>query len=275
MLYRNYHTHTTYCDGKDRIEDFVKQAEILNFKQLCFSAHAPIYRDNNFAINPQDIESYVDEINYLQKQGSSVKLLKSLECDYIPNQTKNFEWFKKNYGLDYIIGGVHLVKSRSDEALWFIDGSKQEIYDEGLKNIFHQDIKMAVKTYFEQLFEMIETQQFDILAHFDKIKMHNQNRYFSEDEKWYQDYIYQTIELVKSKSLIVEVNTRGLYKKRYADFYPGVKWLKNLTQNKIKMVVSTDAHLKTEVALYYKEALEALLASGCQTLVEFHQGQWV
>lgn len=273
MKYRNYHTHSRYCDGKDDLKDFAEVA-LSHFSQLGFSSHAPIYRENNFAIAPEKIKFYTAEIDSLQKQYSQLTLLKSLECDYIPEMTKDFSWFQTTYALDYIIGGIHLVKSKESDDLWFIDGSKQETYDDGLKNVFHQDIKYAVKTYFEQLFEMIETQHFDILAHFDKIKMHNKDRYFTENESWYQNYIFQTLDLIREKQLIVEINTRGLYKNRYADYYPGLKWFKLMKEKNIHCVISTDAHAKGDLELYYKEALEALRFSGYRTLVEFHQRHW-
>ena len=53
--------------------------------------------------------------------------------------------------------------------MWFIDGPKPETYDEGLKNVFENNIHLAVRTYFQQINEMIINQRFDIIGHFDKI----------------------------------------------------------------------------------------------------------
>ena len=46
----NYHTHCTYCDGKDPLEAFVAEAERLHFGQLGFSSHAPVPFENEFGI---------------------------------------------------------------------------------------------------------------------------------------------------------------------------------------------------------------------------------
>ena len=39
MLY-NYHTHTTYCDGKNTAEEMVQQAISLGISQIGFSGHS-------------------------------------------------------------------------------------------------------------------------------------------------------------------------------------------------------------------------------------------
>ena len=48
----------------------------------------------------------------------------------------------------------------------------------------------------------------NIVGHFDKVKMHNKDRYFKEDETWYRDLVIQTIDLMKEEDLICEVNAR-------------------------------------------------------------------
>jgi histidinol-phosphatase (PHP family) len=83
--------------------------------------------------------------------------------------TGDFMSFKEDCGLDYTIGSVHLVRNANDDRLWFIDGSKVESYDDGLKNIFQGDVRLAVTSYYEQLKRMILSQKPDIIGHFDKI----------------------------------------------------------------------------------------------------------
>ena len=95
-----------------------------------------------------------------------------------------------------------------------------------------------------------------IVGHPDKIVMHNRNRYFSEDENWYRDLALESIHLIKELNLVCEINTRGIYKGRHADYYPG-KWLiGEMKQLRIPVIVSTDAHapedlLRTEGAYEY------------------------
>nr|MCR4738533.1 PHP domain-containing protein [Bacteroidales bacterium] len=168
----NYHTHSLYCDGKEPLAAYVAAAEERQFVQLGFSSHAPVPFENDFGITLDQIPTYCAEIDRLQ-QSTNVHLLKSLECDFIPGMSTPFRQFKEQYQLDYIIGGVHLVRPPHRDGLWFIDGSKREIYDDGLHNLFDGNVQRAVTTFWEQTFEMLETEQLDVIAHFDKIKMHN------------------------------------------------------------------------------------------------------
>lgn len=270
----NYHTHTTYCDGKEEMTRFVQKGIELNFDHLGFSSHAPLKKENNFSIKEERISEYIAEIDSLKKQFPQIKLWKGLECDFIPYETKPFQFFKNKYQLDLIIGGVHLVSTGIEQPLWFIDGSKQQIYDDGLKNYFHNDIRKAVTAFWEQTFEMIETQEFDIIAHLDKIKMHNQDRFFTETESWYLDLVEKAIHLIYQKNIIVEINSRGLYKQRCKDFYPSDFILQLIAKKGIPMVISSDAHKSEELDLLAKEAQNKLLQFGIHNIVYLSDLGW-
>jgi len=270
----NYHTHTHFCDGKENMRFFVEKALTLQFDHLGFSAHAPISNHYDFTLTEKEIPDYLNEIEHYQKQYPQLKIFKGLECDYIPGITKDFSYYKNNYHLNYIIGGVHLVKVPNSEEVWFIDGPKRETYDTGIARFFNHDIKKAVTCFWEQTFEMIETQKFDIIAHLDKIKMHNQDRFFKEDEDWYLKLADHAIELIIKKQIIVEINSRGIYRLRCKNFYPSDYILKKLAKAKARLVISSDAHKAEELALYYDEAQTKLRSFGIDALVVFENGTW-
>lgn len=264
----NYHTHSLYCDGKSTLEEHVREAEKCGLLQLGFSSHSSVPFENNFAISEERIPEYIKEIEQLQ-QKTNIKLLKSLECEFVPGITKDFDVWHTTYNLDYVIGGVHLVRPPHGDGLWFIDGSKQEIYDNGLRELFNNDIKAAVTAFWEQTFEMLETQHLDIIAHFDKIKMHNRDRFFKEDESWYKVLADKAIQLIKRHDVIIEVNTRGLYKKRCDHFYPSTELLMKARKADIPVIVSSDAHKAEELTLFVPEALVELQRCGFDHTARF------
>lgn len=270
----NYHTHSTYCDGKDPISLFVEKAIEKEFDYLGFSAHAPLLEESNFAIKEEDIPEYLKEIEELKKSQNKVSLLTGLECDFIPGGTKPFAYYSKNYNLDFIIGGIHLVKPNHSDELWFIDGSKREFYDEGLKNLFDNNIQKAVTRFWEQSFEMIETEKFDIIAHLDKIKMHNQHRFFSGEEKWYSDLVEHALNLIRQHDIIIEINPRGIYKGRCDSFYPSDQILRLASKKDIPFVISSDAHKAEELGLFYTESAERLKEAGIHELVYLDGKMW-
>jgi len=270
----NYHTHTHFCDGKENMRFFVEKAIELQFDHLGFSSHAPISEQYDFTLTKDEIPAYLNEIEKYQKQYPQIKIFKGLECDYIPCVTKDFLYYKRKFSLDYIIGGVHLIKAPNSHELWFIDGAKRETYDHGIAYLFSHDVKKAVTCFWEQTFEMIETQKFDIVAHLDKIKMHNQDRFFKEDEEWYLRLVDHAISLIIKKNLIVEINSRGIYRMRCKNFYPSDYIIEKLAKAKIPIVISSDAHKAEELPLYYEAAKLKLKNFGIDTLAVFENKGW-
>jgi histidinol-phosphatase (PHP family) len=273
----NLHTHSVYSDGKSQPREIVEEAVRQGLTTLGFSEHSPLPFDNTFSVKSADMPSYVAEIAQLKAEfKDKIDIYCGLEADYITGISEPFAVTKEKYHLDYLIGGVHLVgQSANPDEIWFIDGPKWEIYDEGLQRFFDGDIRRAVRRFYEQTNEMIEREPFDIIAHFDKIKMHNRERYFHEDEPWYRALAFETLDLIREKGLVMEVNVRGLYKKRYNGFYPSPWLMEEACKMGIPAIISADAHHFSELTLEFIAAEEALKKAGYRSVVNFRDGQWV
>lgn len=244
-MHSNYHTHSHYCDGKGELREYVEYAIQHGFTHLGFSSHAPVPFPNKFAIKYEDYPIYCQEVRQLQQEyAGQIKIKLGLEIDYIPGLLDDFSPLIQQGGLDYFLGGVHLVNNPEEDPneLWFIDGPLQGTYDEGLQRVFHGDVKKAVRTFFEQTWAMIQNTHPTIVAHFDKIVMHNRNRYFNPTEHWFRDLVCETAQLIQESGCIAEINTRGLYKKRHTDFYPSAETIKYMDTLNIPVLVGTDAH---------------------------------
>lgn len=272
----NLHTHTNYCDGKEAPEKYVQKAIELGFQSLGFSGHAPLPFENNFSIPESELHFYAMDIRDLQeKYKDQIEIYLGLEYDYIPEKLDDFSVFAEQIDLDYIIGSVHLVSNPNTGELWFTDGPKRETYDEGLQKVFGGDIRKAVTAFYQQTMQMIDTQKPEIIGHLDKIKMHNQNRFFTEDEAWYVKLVDETLDLAKSNDCIVEVNTRGIYKKRCDSLFPGTEILKKMKELKISVTISSDAHTPSDLVTLLPEAIEQLKAIGYGEVMTLKNGLWV
>lgn len=272
----NYHTHSHYCDGSNHPEEYIKSAIEAGMHSIGFSSHSPLPFDNRFAIaNDELLLDYAKTIIGLkEKYRDTINIFLGLEIDYIPGVSMPFDYFKNLAGLEYTIGGVHLIKKADVEELWFTDGPRQETYDRGMKLLFGSDVKAAVTAYWQQVREMILTQQPDVVAHLDKIKMHNNNRYFTEDEQWYEDQLDATLDLIAEKGTIVEVNTRGIYKNRSEELFPGKKALEKILRRNIPITLSSDAHRPDELTGYFAETLAVLTGLGFGELMTFTGKGW-
>ncbi|MCK9163064.1 MAG: histidinol-phosphatase [Bacteroidales bacterium] len=272
MLKFNYHSHSTYCDGKNSLEEMAQSGIEKGLSYFGFSAHSPVPFDNDFGLQYSEIQNYLSETIRLKvKYEDKIKLFTSMEFDYIPKISEDILERAKEYNLEYIISSVHLVNSGN--GLWFIDGSKQESYDNGLREYFGGDIRKAVKTFYNQTNEMISNVKPDIIGHFDKVKMHNKDRYFKENDPWYVDLVIQTIEMMKENDVICEINTRGLYKGRSNDYFPQTTWIKELAKRGVRVTISTDSHKEDEVDKLFVECWNDLKVCGHKE-VWYFDGQW-
>ena len=82
------------------------------------------------------------------------------------------------------------------------------------------------------------------------------------------------IELIRRKQLIVEINTRGIYKGRCPDYYPSDYALAQVAKYNIPMVVSTDAHKSEELAEGRDAAIDHLKSLGIKFLMYRKNNQW-
>lgn len=254
MTLNNYHTHSTYCDGKAELEDFIIEAIKKGMSQIGFSGHSPLPFENNFSIRRDNYKNYCEEVRRLKvKYSDRIKVLLGLEIDYIPGISDNFIDLINEGNLDYCIGSIHLINRDNGNDLWMIDGSRVETYDEGLEKVFNGDIKEGVRSFYHHTNEMIITQKPTIIGHINKIEMNNKGRYFNSDEKWYLDLVNETLDIVKESGCICEINTRGIYKGRYPDFYPSKSMLLMMKTRNIPVIASSDAHKPEEIDLLLSE----------------------
>ncbi len=271
----NHHTHSIYSDGNSQPEEYVRQAISLGFDFLGFTEHSPLPFDNTFSFKRSGKEEYLRLIGDLKsKYRDQIELALGMEFDFIPGISEDFEAVQEEFKLDYSIGSVHLVGSGLKENLWFIDGARAEIYDEGLELFYGGDIRKAVKAYYKQVNEMIQTQKFDIIGHLDKIKMHNRGRYFSETDSWYLSLVAETLQLIREKGTIVEVNTRGIYKKRSDTTYPGPAILTQISQLGIPIMINSDAHQPQELDGAMGVALQLVKDNGIREMVKYTNQGW-
>lgn len=265
----NHHTHSNFSDGALAPEEYVTEAIRLKYITLGFSSHAPVTFTNKYALKEERRQEYQQTIrNLQQKYADRIGIYLGLEIDYIPGVTRDFDFLRKDMGLDFAIGAIHFVKNENgDQEKWFIDGAGSETYDKGLKELFDNDIRKGVQAYYHTVISMVTTQKPDIIAHLDKIKMHNGGRFFREDEPWYVALVDEALDVIAGSGCIVEINSRGVYKKRCPDPFPSLTILKKLKQLKVPITLSSDAHTPEELNpgmdIVIASALEAGYKEAC------------
>ncbi len=273
MSWTNYHGHCNYCDGHGKMEEYIVKAIEYKMPVIGISSHAPVPFDCFWTMKEDQLQNYDNEVRQLQeKYKDQITVLKSLEIDYLPNYGGFNKAVLDNIELDYRIGSIHFIDRFKNGDSWGIDGSLEE-FKKGVKEIFNNDIQHTVKRFYELTRGLIQNQKFDILGHFDKIKMHNVvEPLFDESEDWYVNEVESVLSLVAEKGIIVEINTKAFEKNGL--LFPGPALFPLLKKFNIPITINSDAHFPEKLESSYGEVAQLLLDAGFTSLREYKNGIW-
>lgn len=273
----NYHTHTTWCDGKASPEDFVQEALKNGLEYLGFSAHAMFPFDSDWHLKVEDYRDYFTAILELKdKYSDRIQILTGLEADFIPPATKPDYKIYRGLPLDYIIGSVHYIsRIGKSSAEWFtVDGPIEEFSD-GLNRIFEGNGKALVEDYFAREREMALTTDCDIIGHPDLIRLRNETlHYFDENASWYKDELAATAEAFAKSGKVVEINTGGMARIGMTSPYPGPEMLKMLCAQKVPVMINTDAHTPGLLTYGFDEAVQSARNAGYKEIRYLTRNGW-
>ena len=275
MPWTNYHSHTKYCDGTDAPAVYAQTAYELGMAAYGFSSHSPVPFESSWAIQPANVPLYIADVNKLKEEyKDKIEIYLSMEVDYIPDMTGVKHPEISSLGLDYTVGSVHFAGAFMDGRPWEIDGTLK-VFEEGLEQIYGNDIRKAVTTYFDITRRMLREECPDIVGHIDKIKMHNKAKpFFSEGDSWYHDEVMNTLQEVAKSGAIMEVNTRGIYKKYSDEPYPSGWVLKEAKQLGIPVMINSDSHVPREIIAEFGPTAALLQSCGYNTVRVFLDHTW-
>lgn len=269
-----YHSHSFFCDGKNSIDQMVQSAFDKGMAAIGISSHAPLKIENPWSLKLEETDNYYKEIDQAKiKYSNKIMVFKSLEIDFIPGLTYDFDFFRKGGNLDYTIGSIHLVLSPQTNKIWFIDGEKKQCID-SLQDAFNGNVRMAIEQFYAQNREMILQQKPTIIGHLDKVMMHLADQGIDTQSDWYLDQIEQTLNLIKLQGCIVEVNTRGIYRKKHPTTFPSPDILKQMLNREIPIVISTDAHHVDDLTAEYQSTRLNLIQMGFRHQSYFDGRTW-
>jgi histidinol-phosphatase (PHP family) len=272
----NYHSHSHYCDGVESPRAQVEAALTQGVRMFGFSSHGPVYFDNAWSMKSEKLDAYLTETRALQAEyADQLELYVGLEVDYLPSEDAAKYGGPSTYAskLDYTVGSVHYLDQNEIGEPWEIDGSTEK-FMRGLVEVHGGDIRKVIRLYYGRIREMISHDPPNILGHLDKIKIHNvRNSLYDENEAWYQAEIDETLDLVAETDCVLEVNTRGLYKKNLGT-YPSLPIMQKALTRKIPVMINSDSHAPAEITAKLSRTALQLARLGYKTVRILTQGQW-
>ena len=254
MVTSNFHTHTTYCDGKGTAEETVLAAIEKGMTALGFSGHAYTPFDASYCMSLEDTAKYRAEINRLkQKYAGQIDIYCGLEMDYFSEADTN--------GFDFLIGSVHYVKKNG--AFLSVDGCA---FQENVHCGYHGDYYAFAEDYFALVSRVAEKTKADIIGHFDLITKFNEGeKLFSESNPRYEKAWDAALRALIPSGKPFEINTGAMQRGYRSSPYPAVPILKKIQEYGGKIIISSDCHQADAVDFAFDTAIEFAKKSGFQS----------
>lgn len=245
MIKSNYHTHSTFCDGRDSVESIVECAIQKGFKYLGFSSHSYIKGDDCWTIKENGLPEYVNEVlRVKEKYKSQISIFLGIEQDTCSNSY--------DYNFDYIIGSMHSIEKNG--KIYPTD-QNLESFQKLLENIYLNDLESLCKDYFEQLQERVAKTKADIIGHFDLI-----TKYFEvlnlSIPKNYLKYAENAIKNIIKDVKIFEINVGGMARGHKTMPYPSREILVLILKHGGSVIINSDCHNKDKLDFGLETAVE-------------------
>ncbi len=250
MIKTNFHTHTSFCDGKNTPREMVQEAMERGFTALGFSMHSFLYEDLHIVPSPENEEEYVREVNSLKNEiKDKIKIFCGIEQDYFS---------KEPLGFDYVIGSVHYIK-RGD-TLYAVDSSA-EMTRHIVDTFFGGDFTAYAEEYFSLVCELAEKIKPDIIGHFDLIMKFCEKMNTPETER-YIEVATRAIERLIPLGIPFEINTGAMSRGLRTTPYPSERLLKIMQKKGARIVFSSDCHNKDFLEYGFDAAKKMALHAG-------------
>lgn len=248
MLY-NYHTHTTYCDGKNTAQEMVQKAIELGLCELGFSGHSYTYFDLEPCMSPEGTELYKKEINGLkQKYKGKIKILLGIEYDYYSDEPTD--------DYDYVLGSVHYIFKNGEYLC--VDYSRQTQIDT-VNKYYNGDFYSYIEDYYKTVADIYNKTKCDIVGHFDLITKYNvDGSLFDVNHPRYIAAWKAAADAIIKTPAVVEINTGGIARGHIKTPYPSKQIIDYFKANDKRMIFSSDCHNK-EFLLYGYDSVKDYL----------------
>ncbi len=223
----NYHTHTTFCDGKNTPEEVVIAAIEKGFDALGFSSHGDSPR-----YGLKDPSEYITEISRLKEEyKGKIQLYLGIEEDSTTYMNRS--------KFEYLIGSKHYICR--DGKSYPID-SNYGCFSESLA-LFDGDALAFAEDYYSDFCRYIKERKPDIVGHFDLITKFEEkyDSVFLEDEK-YLHLAEKYMALAAENDVIFEVNTGAISRGVRTTPYPQERLLYMLYKCGGKVMINSDSH---------------------------------
>lgn len=246
MILRDFHVHTTFCDGKSSAEEVVLSAMQNGVKTLGITTHCytPFHVYGN--LTETSAYEFANEINALKARfKGKIDIYCGIEEDCFGNTDLS--------KFDYVIADSHYFKS--GEKYYPID-YKYEHIKSAIDEVFNGDGLFACEEYYKQVVTAVKRTNAQIVGHFDIVTKNNRNGSLFDitNERYIFAWKNAVDEILAfNKDIYFEVNTGGI-SRGYKDCpYPSKDIANYIKSKRGKLLLTSDSHHKDTLCYEFEK----------------------
>lgn len=258
----NFHTHTTYCDGKSTPEEVVLSAVEKGFRAIGFSGHSG---PGFCTYKIRDLSAYKNEINALKK-----KYKNEIEI-YLGVEEEALSYLNREE-FDYIIGASHYVEKNGE---YYPVDSNIEKFNKCIE-VFGGDYLKFSEAYFERYLTYLKIRKPDIIAHFDLVtKFDEKNSIALGKDPKYREIAMKYLKEAVNVGSVFEMNTGAISRGYRKTPYPSLELLYELKKSDSKIMINSDSHHRGTIAESFELCEDILKDTGFQFIYTIKKGEFV
>jgi histidinol-phosphatase (PHP family) len=233
---QDYHTHSTYSDGRFLFA-MVRAASEAGLSGIGISDHCTVSEREPMR-GQRNLLGFNLDVTYERRRGAieglrervDVAVHDAVEMDYDPREEGAIADFLDQAGFDYAIGSVHHLEDTNVHVEpYFAEKPERER-------------RALVDRYFEKLVSLVESELFAVAAHPDLIERTPALRGLASEEHY-----QRTAEAFARSRTVPELNA-GRVLDDYGNFHPSPAFLGALAEHDVAVTVGTDSHRPEEIA---------------------------
>ncbi|MBR8462080.1 histidinol-phosphatase [Campylobacter sp. faydin G-105] len=222
------HNHTYLCNhASGSVDEYIRAAIACKTEVFGFSDHNPMNYDQAYRMSFDQMEIYEKMVlDTGEKFADKIKILLGYEVDFLEGFMDERVFKRK---VDYLIGSVHFISGWGFDNPEFIGEYK------------NKDIDKIWTDYFECIINLAKCGKFDIVGHFDLIKIF---KFLPKTD--IRILALPALKAIKSANLAIEINSAG-FRKPIGEQYPSHTLLEQIYELDIPISFGSDAHAVDQV----------------------------
>ena len=235
------HMHTVFSDGKNTPEEMVQEAVRRGLEAVGISDHSS---GDPCGMKMETVPEYKAEIARLKaKYAGKIRVLCGLERDFLTDDFTDY---------DYTIGSVHWLQMPDGHRV-SIDWLPEKLR-EGADKYFGGDMYSLAEAFYAAEARVVEVTKCDIIGHFDLMtKFIEVDPSMDLHHPRYVKAWQQAADALLKTGKPFEVNMGAISRGYRTSPYPSAEIRQYIREHGGKMLLSSDAHQKENIAYRFSD----------------------